>query len=538
MVLLISLLIMVAFDQITWEKQFGLQFLLTTLMILIGLLILILIEKKKVPWQSILLLIPILFSAVMTIFRRETSTTFFNILLTLLSLLLLALTLLNGQWLIVRFREIFIGILYLIQSLIISPVSQVIKKFKAQAQLTPKEKNANWEKAKPFLRGVLIAIPILLILGALLASADMIFKDRLSNLFNWINFENFSEFIWRTVYILFLSYILAGAYIHALTHSADKKAINDDKPVVKPFLGKVESFIVLGLINLLFLSFIIIQFRYFFAGEANISFEGFTYAEYARRGFFELVAVAIISLGIFYLLSMITKRTDQKERRFFSLLGILLMAQVGCMLISAFQRLTLYEAAYGFTTLRTITHVFIIWLGVLLIAAVLMEIFNQFRRMALVLFLVLFGFTLTLNLLNVDRFIAKRNVEHAIAGNPLDAYYLVRNMSSDGLPDLFDYLQSESTPEDVKSALEASLACRYASDMNDEEKTNWVEWHFSDSRLAKHYTESHSVLESYPFIQRNEKIYYEEDGKELEATIEAYFIEVNDVEVFCYESDW
>jgi hypothetical protein len=535
--LAISLVIMVIFDQLTWEKQLGLQFIALTLLVLVGLSVMTIFEKKRVPWQSCLLLVPILFGALMTIFHIAAVTTFFNILLTLFGLILLALTLLNGQWFLYRIRELLMGVLLLIQSTLIDPIRVLIIKKDIPNILQVNKNGGGWHKLWPFLRGVLIAIPLLLVFAALLASADLIFRTRLTNLFSWFTVENFSDLIFRTIYICVLAYFLAGAYIYALTRSTDKKVLSPDKPFLSPFLGHVEAFTVLGLVNLLFLGFIIIQFCYFFAGETNITLEGFTYAEYARRGFFELVAVSIISFGLYYTLNTVTKRSERKVKHIFSVLGTVLMLQVGCMLLSAFQRLSLYEAAYGFTTLRTITHVFMIWFGILLAVAVLMEIFNQFRRLALMLFLVLFGFTLTLNLLNVDLFIAQRNIEHAIAGNRLDASYLVHQLSDDGIPTLFKYWQAQDTPQDIQNALQAALACRYAMQLIQEEREHWSEWHYSAVRADTLYELYEVDLALYPFIKRIETYFYYQDGQEIEGTSETYFISVQGEEVWCMANE-
>jgi hypothetical protein len=531
--LIISLVIMVIFDQLSWEKQQGIQFLTLTILVLVGLAVMIIAEKKHVPWHSYLLLVPVLFGASMTVIHIAPVTIFFNIFLTLCALILLAITLLNGDWFRYRFREVLMGFLLLIQSTLIDPIRVFIKEKGASEKIPVEEKRAGWHKLWPYLRGVLIAIPLLLVFGALLASADLIFRTRLTNLFSWFTIENFAELIFRTIYICVLAYFLAGAYIHALTRTTEKKVLSPDKPFLSPFLGHVEAFTVLGLVNLLFLGFIIIQFRYFFAGETNITLEGFTYAEYARRGFFELVAVSIISLGLYYTLNMVTKRAERKVKRIFSVLGTLLMLQVGCMLLSAFQRLSLYEAAYGFTTLRTITHVFMIWLGVLLAAAVLMEIFNQFRRLALVLFLVLFGFSLTLNLLNVDQFIAQRNIEHAIAGNRLDASYLVHQLSDDGIPTLFMYWQAQGTPQDVQAALQAALACRLAMRNTQQGRGHWAEWHRAASRADELFEKHQADLASFPFIERTDPYFSFVDGQEVEGESKSYFISVQGEEVWC-----
>lgn len=537
LMLLISLMILVIFDQITWQRPFGLQFFLLILLILVGLFVLVIAEKRAVPWGSYLLLVPTLMGAGMTIAFRAGITTFFNILLTLSALVLLAQTLLNGQWMVYRLREVLQGLLSLVLSALIGPVQALIQHKKSTAHLSPQEGHPRWLKIRPYLVGLLIAIPLLLIFGALLSSADLIFKERLSDLFSGLKIENFREFLFRTAYILILAYMLAGAYFHALTRSAEVKTISPDKPILPAFLGHVEAFTVLVLINLLFLAFIVIQFRYFFAGEANITLEGFTYAEYARRGFFELVAVAIISLGLHYLLSMFTKRSSRTGKSIFSTLGVLLMMQVGLMLASAFQRLSLYEAAYGFTTLRTITHVFMIWLGVLLAAVTLMELFNQFRRLALVLFLIFFGFTLTLNLLNVDQFIAQRNIAHAIAGNPLDANYLLRNLSEDGLPALFEAQQAQDTPQDVKDSLTAVLACRFAIREKTEQEPYWAGWNLSSARADALFEQHRESLAAYPLARHIVTFFTEQNGQTIEDTYQYYFIEVNGEKIWCMNVD-
>ncbi len=535
--LIISLVIMIIFDQVTWERQFGLQFLVVVLLVLMGLLIMAAVEKRHAPWTSYLLLVPILLGAAMTDVYAAGVTIFFNVVLALAGLVLLALTLLNGQWLRYRIREVLMGALTLIQSAVTEPIRVLIERAKSRPNQPANEQSSAWGRIRPYVLGVLIALPLLIILGSLLASADMIFRQSLGSLFNWFRVDNLVDTVFRAAYIFIFAYALAGAFIHALTHSAEKKTLSPDKPIILPFLGHVEAFTVLTLVNLLFLGFIIVQFRYFFAGEANISLDGFTYAEYARRGFFELVAVAIISLGLHYLLSMFTKRANPAQKRIFSALGLLLLLQVGTMLVSAFQRLSLYETAYGFTTLRTITHIFMIWLGVMLFAAALMEIFNQFRRLAVVLFLVLFGFTLTLNLLNVDGFIAQRNIAHAAAGHPLDAAYLLWNLGEDGIPVLFAQARAADTPDNVKETLEAVLACRYARRSQEADRDHWAEWHLSTAQAEAHFAANRSDLESYPFIERAEthELYNEGEGTNPTFIISA--ISVNGEELWCASSE-
>jgi len=107
------------------------------------------------------------------------------------------------------------------------------------------------------------------------------------------------------------------------------------------------------------------------------------------------------------------------------------------MLISAFQRLRLYEQAYGFTSSRLAAHVFMVFVGLLLLALIIMELTNSFRKLGLVLVLGVLAFALVMVGLNEDALIAKQNLERAVQGEKLDAAYLVHGLSNDAVPTLF-----------------------------------------------------------------------------------------------------
>jgi hypothetical protein len=364
----------------------------------------------------------------------------------------------------------------------------------------------------PYLRGALIAIPLLIVLSALLASADLVFARRLASIFEWITVDKLFEIIFRSIYISVLAYGLTGAFLHAFTHSAKTHQLEPDQPLMQPFLGKVEYLMVLISVNLLFAAFLIVQFQYFFAGEANISYAGFTYSEYARRGFFELLAVALISLLLFLGLSAIARRTAPWEKRLFSGLGIFLMLQVGVILLSAFQRLNLYEHAYGLTQLRTITFVFMIWLAILLLGTVVLEVSGKLKRLSLLLIVFVLGFTVTLNLIKVDAFIAARNMQHARADHALDVDYLIRNLSDDAVPVMFEQLNSGDLPAEVRAEVGAVLACRAFRGQVEDTPRAWVSYHYSIERAADLFKRHADTLQGFPVIEKEDGWYVELDG--------------------------
>jgi sterol desaturase/sphingolipid hydroxylase (fatty acid hydroxylase superfamily) len=191
--------------------------------------------------------------------------------------------------------------------------------------------------------------------------------------------------------------LFAGLYLFAIHPKRKLEKPDPTQPWMKTFLGWTEAAIILVCVNLLFALFVGIQFKYFFGGNANITAARYTFSEYARRGFGELVTVAVLSLLLYLALGTITRHEKKTASRGFSVLSVALIGMVLVMLVSAFQRLLLYENAYGFTRLRTYPHIFMVWLGILLSFTVVLEIIHRRGKFALALLIISFGFCLTLS---------------------------------------------------------------------------------------------------------------------------------------------
>ncbi|HLO13904.1 MAG TPA: DUF4173 domain-containing protein, partial [Anaerolineales bacterium] len=321
--------------------------------------------------------------------------------------------------------------------------------------------------------------------------------------------NNLPEYIFRMVMILVIAYALAGAFLHVAQKSDEKV---EEKTWVSPFLGFTESTIVLGSVVILFVAFVIIQFQYFFGGQTNISIEGYTYSEYARKGFGELVTVAFFSLLMLLSLGAITRRETENQRRTFSILGVALVGLVIVMLIAAFRRLALYEAAYGFSRLRTYTHVFMIWLGILLVAVVILEVLHRERSVGLAMVLASLGFVISLSLLNVDAFIVKQNIQREIRATTdtafaknradLDAQYFV-DLSDDAVPPLVSAFHSKILPVSVKEKVGAALTCKRYERGQDTRKYSWQSFHFSRLSADIGFKDVDKELDAYKIIDKD-----------------------------------
>jgi hypothetical protein len=518
------------FDLLFWKKAPGISFLIMVIITLIGGLLLSIGEGIRPAKNSWLLLIPVLFFSVMTVFREESFTTFINYVLTVGAMALLAVTYTGGKWWNYSFSDYVSNFFKLFLSAISKALMLFVAKEKKETDVIPEEINEGTPKVKgttswSIIRGLLLALPIVLVLAALLASADPIFNQNFEAILKLFKIEKLGEYLFRAFYILILGYFLAGTYLHAYTSSNDDHLIGLDKPWLPPFLGWIESIIILLGIDLLFAFFVGIQFKYFFGGQTNIHIDGFTFAEYARKGFSELVIVAVISLLIMQVLNSIGKRQTGKQSTIFTSLSVGLVVLVCVILVSAFQRLQLYEGAYGFSRLRTYTHVFMVWIGVLLAAIVVLEILKKSRMFALAVVLAAFGFGITLNIMNVDGFIARQNIARAVSGSDVDVAYLV-SLSNDAIPELSNQFQNQVLPENVRDLTGAALACkaRIETDFQSSQFYNdkpWPSYLWSRANAEAIMNSLKPKIDSYSI---------QEDGQQQ------LFIKVGGAKVYCQGS--
>lgn len=466
------------FDFLFWENPPGINFAIFWTVCLVAVFYILLSNSIR-PHRAALFLLPLFgFFAAVTFIRAEPMTTFLSYTFTMFTLTILAVTYLGGRWMQYTLVDFVTKLMALVGSMIARPIMFTAEVRKEQVEAGVKPSRYNF---MPILRGLVIALPIVAIFTSLLASADVVFNQRLDNIIELFKLENLPEYIFRMIYILVIGYALAGVVLHASTNSTDEKLAGVEKPVIPPFLGFIESSIVLGSVVALFALFVVVQFQYFFGGETNINVEGYTYAEYARKGFGELVAVAFFALMMLLTLSAITKRETETQRKVYSGLGVALVALLLVMLISAYQRLNLYEIVYGFSRLRTYTHVFLVWIGLLLVATIVLEILHKERMFAFAMLIASFGFAASLPIINVDAFIVNQNIQRELNGDAtedLDSQYFIE-LSDDAVPPLVDALHTPVLPDPVHEKVAAALACiRYERGLNENEYS-WQSFHLA-----------------------------------------------------------
>jgi hypothetical protein len=259
-------------------------------------------------------------------------------------------------------------------------------------------------------------------------------------------------------------------------------------------LGAVEVGVVLGLLNVLFACFVAVQFRYFFGGAARVmSVAELTYAEYARRGFFELTWVAGLVLPLLLGMHALLRKNSPTTERIFRTLAGAQIALLFVIMASAVGRMRLYQSEYGLTELRLYTTAFMLWLGLVFVwftwTVLVRGRRERFACGALVAAFVTVGL---LHLVNPDAYIARTNVAHARAGRSFDAAYAA-SLSADAVPALVSALPSLG--RDERCLIGRALTQRWTRNTFDED---WRGWNLARWRARRMVATHRDALSETP----------------------------------------
>jgi hypothetical protein len=313
--------------------------------------------------------------------------------------------------------------------------------------------------------GIALAVPALLLFGSLLTSADAEFEYLITRVFRidvW-------TLLGHAALIAVLSWV-AGGWLRGRFIATELTAL----PVVLPrriFLGATEIAVLLGSLDLLFGTFVVLQIPNFFGGHAAIlDTPSLTYAQYARRGFFELIAVAALGLPLLLAVDWLFHAENARERRLTRALSIVMVALLGVMLASAMHRLSLYTEAYGLTTARVHAAAILVWIALtlLLFCVTVLRGKRNLLPFAMVVsgYLVLMG----MNAVNPDALVARVNLTRLATDGRFDPQYTFR-LSADAVPVL---LEAVPTIEAVqRSALAGRLLQDYASPVTGQDLRTW-----------------------------------------------------------------
>ncbi len=332
--------------------------------------------------------------------------------------------------------------------------------------------------------GLLVAAPLLLVAGSLLASADAYFDLLAGRALNWLA-DTIGEGALRGFLGLLAAPFLFGL-LYFLRRGEERKAGDLALPLADP----AAAVVVLGALDLLYAFFIAVQAAALFGGEAYLRDTGLTYAEYARRGFFQLVFVAVLNLAV-VMLALQFSRHEGGGWRGVQVLSTAMVAMSCIMLASAAWRMTLYVTVYGLSFKRFLTYWGMVMLAVFFAAALRKIWRTEFSFFKVLLVAGTVGW-LALNYCNVDLIVSSYNVSlyQRQENSVMNLDYLLFDLSYDALWPLADlpgdtvagYDMDWQTKVATKYTLEDALARRRAQAA--ENASHWETWSVSAALAA------------------------------------------------------
>jgi hypothetical protein len=294
-------------------------------------------------------------------------------------------------------------------------------------------KTASFQRIKYILLGVLVAIPVLVIIIALLMSADAVFNIMASNIFDgvlsvrWFNLPFILSLILAWIYAV--GYICLG-----LQQSHCFKAV--PFPAFKADATVCATFLVL--VNVVFLLFTFVQVAFLFNGGFLKLPGDMVYSQYAREGFFQLLFVTFINFTV--ILVFLVGIAEAGRNALLRGLLLALFFFTGVLIFSSVYRMGLYTNAYGHTTLRLCVYTFLAMETVLL-GVTVWRLLND--RVALIRWFVLVGLTFyaAVNFTGSDYFTTKLNAGLFLSGQR--SYIDLLPVGPDGLRALKPLLEDD-----------------------------------------------------------------------------------------------
>jgi len=318
------------------------------------------------------------------------------------------------------------------------------------------------------VRGMLLAVPVVLLLGVLLMSADAVFASMVS-------FDISGGVVIEHGFV-----VIAAAWVFLALVRVSSAVAPAALPGPPVRLGAVEALVVLASVIVLFGGFAVAQAVAVVGGAQYVQqTTGLTYAEYARSGFFQLLWVAALTVGGVLMLRAVTDRRHARSGRRFTVLACVVCALTVLIVVVAIRRLALYSDAYGLTMLRLYCTIFAVWIGLVLVllAAWLAGVRGDrawFPAAAAGCGLALL---LGLNVANPEAFVARTNLQRQAVLEP-DTRYLTTDLSDDAVPAIVEQLPrlDDEHRQDVLDRL-----CAVTPEAH---YTGWAAWNLSTATAA------------------------------------------------------
>lgn len=286
------------------------------------------------------------------------------------------------------------------------------------------------------LAGIAIALIPTAVVVALL-SYDRAFTDLLKNLmaFDWLELlGNLLSLVLGLPVGMYLFGMYLSAADHKLPDMLSEERCDRMAGAVKimPMVTAVTAVVPLLAVYVLFF---VSQWKYYVSGFTGVLPEGFSYAQYAREGFFQLCIVSVINMAAILLVLLLMKR-GRGARVLLQVMTTVFTVFTLVLIATAMAKLWMYIDSYGLTQRRVYAAWFMVVLGLIFVVLTVSRFVPKVSAMALTAAVVLAAFG-GLALCNADALIATYNADRYLNGtlSSLDAAAL-GELKEAGVPEM------------------------------------------------------------------------------------------------------
>ena len=332
----------------------------------------------------------------------------------------------------------------------------------------------NTQKAtlvKRIVTAVAIAIPCGFILIVILANADMVFSIKTESFFDGllsvISGNTLFKGIIGIVMGLFLFGIVYNSYHTIAQPTQTQKQYKGDLVIIN---------ILISTILVIYTLFVAIQFKYLFAGSTLPN--GLTYTQYARKGFFELLALTGVNIAAILTVTKLTKTHEGGWLKFTKVLCHYLCAITIVLLVSSFYRMFLYTNDDGLTRLRFFVMGFLAFEAIGLVITFI-YIHKPKFNIVLVYTLLALTYYAVLNIVPADNIIAKNQIDKYLKNQRKDVTYTF-TLSADAVPAM-EYLYSNTDDEQIKNQITQFIKDKTQSEI----PSRWQRFNLSVNNAKK-----------------------------------------------------
>ena len=324
------------------------------------------------------------------------------------------------------------------------------------------------------LAGLLIAVPLVLVLVVLLASADAAFEGLVKKLPKIDLWEPFAALILG---------VPMGCFFYTRAAALQHSEHLTSAPKTSAAISTITVNTVLGAVCLVYGVYLFSQLAYLSGGLSGILPEEFTMAEYARRGFFEMAVICTINLFVISLAVGLTRKEDVSPlsvRILCLFIGLITLF----LTVASSAKMVMYIGSYGLTRLRVLTQVIILFMA---LATVFVCIWLFVRKMPYMKVIVLTALLLGSIVVwaDVDTVVACYNVRAYQAGvlEDVDIHHL-EDLSDGAIPYIAELAQ-DADPMVAQKAV--GVLKRRAYRESEQESNDFRAWNIADA-IADLYT--------------------------------------------------